>query len=509
MANRVIGVVLVLAVLTALYAVAGFAKPVALTSAATAVAPAQLPVTSALVACPAPGSGGITAGNLVVASAPATAATGQVLLTGLNPAGGTGSGDGAGTTLRIFTQPGVMNIARVPTAPVVPKKLAAAHTVAGGLVPTTIGRGGVVVQAVGAMAQGLDAEQLDPAGQPTARCQAPGSDFWFISPSAPTWHMQLYLINTDSQAANADVSIQTDSGPLLGSPDTGIVVPPHSMVVQTLDKLVHAARAVSLHVTTSSGRVVAAVRETSKWAKPGIWLPVAQPAATHQVLAGLPGTKGTDELYVAVPGNAAAQVKVTAITPRGSYQPTGGTGISLLGHLTTGIAIPSLGGIPASIRVSANVPVTVVLEVPGGPDGAPGALIGGSDPIQGQGVVAASPVGHDVGTELVLSAPGRAATVRIVQASAGATLTGQSGQSGQVVQVPARSSVVVDIKAARRSAKASDTAIVLTPQAGSGPVYAARIAIAGGTVQAILPVVTSPTEISLPYVQGSLITILG
>jgi hypothetical protein len=506
MANRVILVVLVLAVLVALYAAAGLGKLVSLTSAATAGAPAQLPVTSALVACPAPGSGDVTAGGLAVASAPATGATGQVLLTGLNPAGSTGSGDGAGTTLRILTQPGVMNITRVPKAPVVTKKLAVVHTVAGGLVPTTMGRGGVVVQAVGAMAQGLDAEQLSPAGQPTARCQAPGSDFWFVSPSAPTWHLQLYLINTDSQPADADVSIQTDSGPLLGSPDSGVLVPPHSMVVQTLDKLVHAARAVSLHVTTSVGRVVAAVRETSKWARPGIWLPVAQPAATHQVLAGLAGAKGTAELYVAVPGNAAAQVKVTAITPRGSYQPTGGNGISLLGHLTTGIAIPSLGGIPASIRVSANVPVTAVLEVPGGPDGAPGALIGGSDPIQGQGVVAASPVGHDVATELVLSAPGRAATVRIGQAPAGSTLT---GQAGQVVQVPARSSVVVEIKSPRRSARASDTAIVLTPQAGSGPVYAARIAIAGGTVQAILPVVSSPTQISLPYVQGSLITILG
>jgi len=506
MANRLILAVLVLVVLGALYAAAGLNRPITLTSAAAAGAPGQLPVTSALLACPGPGSDGPTGGGLAIASAPATASTGQVLLTGLNPAGGTGSGDGAGTTLHILTQPGVLTLARVPKAPPVPKNLVAAQNMAGGLVPTITIRGGVVIQAVGAMAQGLDAEQLNPAGQPTARCGAPGSDFWFVSPVTLTLHIELYLLNADNVPASADVSVQTDSGPLLGSPDSGIVVPPHSLVAQSLDKLVHAARAVSLHVTTSVGRVVAAVRETNSKTQPGSWLPEAQPAATQQVLAGLPGVPGTPELYVAVPGNAAALVKVTAVTPRGSYQPTGGNGISLLGHLTTGIPIPSLGGIPASISVSANVPVTAVLEIPGGPAGALGAVISGSDPIQEQGVVAASPVGHGVATELVLSAPGQAASVRIAQALPGAVLT---GQPGQVVQVPARSTVVVHVTLPRRSASASQVALVVTPLPKSGPVYAARAAFSGGTVQTILPVTTAPTQISLPDARESLITILG
>jgi len=133
-------------------------------------------------------------------------------------------------------------------------------------------------------------------------------------------------------------------------------------------------------------------------------------------------------------------------------------------------------------------------------------VISGSDPIQEQGVVAASPVGHGVATELVLSAPGQAASVRIAQALPGAVLT---GQPGQVVQVPARSTVVVHVTLPRRSASASQVALVVTPLPKSGPVYAARAAFSGGTVQTILPVTTAPTQISLPDARESLITILG
>lgn len=503
LANRLILAVLVLAVLAALYGVAGFGRPVALSKAAAASRPVRLPVTSALVACPAPGSGSLTGGGIAVASAPSATGTGQALVTGLTTGHGTRSGDGVGKTLHILTQPGQMAIARVPAA-ATSKKPAKAHDMAGGLVPTSTGRGGVVISAIGSMAQGFDAEQLSPAGLPTTRCQPPGSDFWFVSPGTPSLHLQLYLLNPDSLPADAAVSAQTDSGPELGDPDSGIVVPPHAMIVQTLDKLVHSARAIALHVTTSTGRVVAALRETDKAGKAGAWLPTAAPPATHQVLAGLPGTPGTRELYITVPGSASAQVKVTAVTPRGTYQPTGGNGISLLGRVTTGLAIPSLGGIPAAIRISASVPVTAMLMVPGGSAGAPGAFISASDPISEQGVVAASPVGRGVSALIVLSAPRHAATVRIVQASSGTPLT---GQAGQVVHVPARSSVEVRIRLPKRS-KQQEVAIVVTPLAGSGPVYAARVAIVGSNVQAILPVISSPTQILLPQVGESLVTVV-
>jgi len=57
---------------------------------------------------------------------------------------------------------------------------------------------------------------------------------------------------------------------------------------------------------------------------------------------------------VAVPGTANAQVKVTAVTAKGTYQPTGGSGIDLPGDSAVATQIASLSGVPAAIRIRAR-----------------------------------------------------------------------------------------------------------------------------------------------------------
>jgi hypothetical protein len=502
LANRFILAFLVVVALAGLYGAAGLSHAIVLTAAAPPPPAGQLAVNSALVACPAPGSAGVTGGNIAEASAPASTGSGQVVLTELNAAAKTPPPAPVTTA----PQPGQLTVKTIAKVPVVPSKVATMPSMVGGAVPTSVARGGLILSATGSSAQGLDVEQLGPDGQPTARCQAPGSDFWFVGPEAIKQHTELYLLNADSTPADARVSIQTDSGPRLGRADAGILVPPHAMIIQSLDKLVHSARAAAFHVTTSTGRVVAAMRVSGGATKPGSWLPPAQEPATTQVLTGLPATTGTRELYITVPGGAAARVKVTAVTPRGSYQPTGGNGISLLGHLTTGVSIPSLNGFPGSIKISANVPVTAVLELSGGAPGAPGAFVSGADAITEQGVVAASPAGSGGTTQLVLSAPGPAASVRIVAAPPGSPL---NGQPGQVVHIPAKSATMVRIRLPKHDAKDTLLAIVVTPQPGSGPVYAARLAGAGGSLLTVLPVVSAPTRIDLPHVRQSLVSVLA
>lgn len=500
LANRIILALLVLVVIAALYGLVKLIRPVALTSAAPAGSGGRLTVTDALLGCPAPGSAGSTGGGVAIANVPAAVGTGQVTLTRLNPAS-------AGTPVGTVPRPGQLTIERIKSAPAVPKRQAVTARMAGGLVPTGPARGGLVISATGANAQGLDVDQLGPGGQPTARCQAAGSDFWFVGPGEPKLHDLLYLMNTDSEQADAAVSVQTDSGPLLGAQDSGIVVPPHSMIVQNLDKLVHAAKAVALHVTTSTGRVVAAVRATTSVSKEGMWLPVAAPPSTRQVLTGLSANPGQRELYITVPGNTAAQVKVTAVSQRGSYQPTGGSGLNLLGHQTTGISIPSLGGAIGSIVITASVPVTASLELSGGPLGAPGTFVVGGDAIVGQAVLAASTAGRVGTTELVLAAPAGAASVSIGEAIPGAALT---GLNGQIVHIPAKSAVQVRLTMRKkRSGKATVIAIVVTPLSGSGPVYGGRVSVIRGSVQTVQPVVSSPARIELGGVRQSLLAVLG
>ncbi|HET9893637.1 MAG TPA: DUF5719 family protein [Streptosporangiaceae bacterium] len=499
LANRIILAVLVVVALAALDGLAGLVKPLVLARASQAGQQAKLDVTSAMIGCPAPGSAGTTGGGIAIANVPSGVGAGQASLTELNQGK-------PGTHVGTVPRPGQLTVEKVKAAPPVPRKRVVTEKMAGGRVPTGPARGGLIVAARGDNAQGLDVEQLGPGGQPTARCEPAGSDFWFLSPGSAKLHISLYLMNTDNEPADAAVSIQTDSGPLLGDQDSGIVVPPHSMIVQQIDKLVHAAKAIALHVTTSTGRVVAAVRDSESAKKEGMWLPAAHAPSTTQYLAGLPSVPGARELYITVPGTAAAQVKVTAITPRGSYQPTGGSSIPMLGHLTTGIALPSLSGFPGAIKVTSNVPVTASLEVPGGPIGSPGSFVVGSEPITGQGVVAASPAGKVGRAELVLAAPGRSASVSVAQAIPGSALT---ASNGQVVHIPAKSAVEVKVTVPKREKKVSLIAIVVTPLRGSGPVFAGRVAVIDGSVQTVQPVIASPAEIRLTKVRESLLSILG
>jgi hypothetical protein len=125
--------------------------------------------------------------------------------------------------------------------------------------------------------------------------------------------------------------------------------------------------------------------------------------------------------------------------------------------------------------------------------------------VQEQGVVADNPVGKAGSSELVLSAPRAAAQVRIVVTNSKSVI---AGQAGTVVQVAAGRTIVVRLHPPPGTAKTTAYSVVITPLAGSGPVYAGRVLSTDGTVQSILPVISSPTWLSLPSVRDSLTTVL-
>ena len=494
----------------------------------------RVPVSSAIRACPAPGSAGVTAGSVATTALPGKSTRGRAAISRLTATGTATTGAPVST----LTDPGVLALSPVSAAAAQPAPAgaspstapagtgagkgssgaAASNSAAAGSTPsptvaTTPGRGGVVVQATGAMAQGLEVEQVGTDGLATAQCSTPGTDFWFVGPGvASASQVDLYLMNTDSQPADAEVDALTDSGPLLGSSDSGIIVPPHSMVVQSLGTYLHGSHALSLNVTTSTGRVVAAVRQannttttnafgtTVSAAAPGGWLPATQPPATSLTIPGLPGTTGTVTLYLAVPGAANAQVKVTAVTAKGTYQPTGGSGIDLPGDSAVATQIASLSGVPAAIRITANVPVTASALISGGAAGAPGAISVAAGPVTEQGVAAANPSGAAGATQLVISAPGKAVTVRITTATTKVSL---AGQAGTTVTVPAGSSVVQSVSPPPGGGS-GPFSVVVTPQPGSGPVYIGRVIRSGGVIQTIMPITSALTWVPLPPAEDSL-----
>jgi hypothetical protein len=500
--SRYVFAALVVLVLAGLYGAAGLRHPAA--AASSGATPAvRVPVSSAVYACAAPGSAGVTAGSLAIAAVPGSASTGSATATRLVP----GGSPAAGPVLATTTQPGLLHLVPVKAAPVLPKSLQAGQPGSSPKITTIAGRGGVVVTASGAMAQGLSVEQTA-AGQPTAQCASPSTGSWFVAPGqALAGNVEIYLMNTDNIAADVQVTAITDinkGGPLLDNADNGISVPPHSMIEQSLTSLVGSSKVMALQVSTSVGRVVTAVRESKTSTGPGAWLPPSQAPARNLVIPGLPRTSGTPMLYIAVPaeGTAAvtAAVKVTAVTSRGSYQPTGGTNIDLLGGTAYEVPLSSLSGVPGALKLTASAPIVAAVLVPGGAAGTPGVVAASGPQLQEQGVLAGSPVGAAGSADVIVSAPGKAATVRI---AVGTVSAPAAGQAGTVVQVKAGSSVVVAVPAPAGK-HGSPLTVVVTPQPGSGPVYAAWMVRAGGGVRLIQPVVSALTWVPLPAVHVGL-----
>lgn len=496
-ASRVLAPLAVVIVLAAVYGLTMVNHSVTLGKGRQVLPPRSAAATSVVRACPSLGLAGPALAAALVA-APATAGQGLAKVSRLD-------GTAAASPLRSVTKSGRLSMATVKAAG---STHHAAPSASGGPpIPTVPAQGGVVVQASGSMARGLEVEQISAGGLPLARCDSPGTDFWFVGPGQHSVaRIQLFLVNAGSQAAAANVEISTDAGPLQGSPDTGIAVPPHSMVVQSLAPVLHASRAVALHVRTSTGQVVAAVQETTHAGASGAWLPAAQAPGTQVILPGLPAAAGTRQLFVAVPGTQSAHLKLTAVSSKGSYQPTGSTGLDIPGGSAVSIPLPSLSGVPAALKLSSNVPVTASAMLTGGSSGAPGVFTAASLPLEEQGVVAYNRAGGGAASQLVLSAPGRAVRAQITQIGA----TGPAG-AAQTVRIRAGHSLVTQLGKRGGSGHGSTFSVMITPLAGSGQLYAGRVITSSGTggkVQSIFPVQSALTTVPLPRVEDSFITMV-
>jgi hypothetical protein len=493
---------LVVLALVALGALAWASKPVTVPASQQSEphSPASAAVTVGERACPAPGTSvSHDAGVAVIAASHGD--SGQATISRLSAAGGSAS-----PPLTTLSQPGTLSVSSVPVAPQGAGSATPPATGPKASQPTGM-PGGVLIQASGAMAQGLEAEQTGTGGVVTAGCASPGTDFWFAMPGQQfAGVIRLYLMNVDNQASTVNADIVTDTGPLQTGTDTGINVPAHGLVVQSLAGLIHGSRAVGLHVHASEGRIVAAVSESSRASQPGQWLPAAQAPAYRQVIPAMPASPGTRQLYVADPGNSDAAVRLSVAATGGSYEPTGAGAIDIPAGSADVIDLPSLSGIGGAAVLTSNVPVFSAMVVPGGQQDGPGAMTAAATALQEQGVVAdAGPRGDNV--TVVLSAPAAAAKVRLVTGVTGVTgVSGAaSGGSSQVISVAAKRTVTVSVP--RPSGANQAFAILLTPLPGSGPVYAGRVLTdKAGTVLDILPVASALTTVSLPGVHATVIS---
>ena len=137
-----------------------------------------------------------------------------------------------------------------------------------------------------------------------------------------------------------------------------------------------------------------------------------------------------------------ANVKVSAVTSRGTYEPTGAGGIDIPGGSAAEVSLPSLAGIPAAIKLTASAPIAATIMIPGGTNGSPGSFTAAAPAIEEQGVIADNVTGRGRASALILSAPHAAARVSVAQISSAG-----SARRTQTVQVSSGKSVVVALKA--------------------------------------------------------------
>ena len=481
----------VLLALAVVFVTAWATRPSA--SQAAAQAGQRVAVTSVTRSCP-PSAPGATAARISMVALPSGAAGSAAI---------TGSGSTA-TFSEIFSAQAGGN-----TKPTSAGKKSKPVTVSTPGTVTTVtppGTSGTAVSANGTMAEGFEAEQSDSSGTGLVSCTHPGSDMWFVGTgqAAGASAVWLYLMNTGNITASADVTILTDTGMQNGL-SGAITIAPNQSVAENLTPYVRGSLALALHVQTNTGQVAASAWEGS--GSGGAWLPQANAPATSVVIPGLTVASSAARLFVVVPGSTDAQLKVVAYTPAGSAAQFTGTPVDASAGAATSVTLNSLGASAAGLKLTSNRPVVAGVLVPGG---GIGSFTTAVPPITEQGVVAGNPAARGVSVGLLLTAPLAAAHASISVIAADGTVTTPAGD--QSVAVAAGHTLAVTV--ARPAQGGRDPfAIVVTPQRGSGPLYAARVVTSGAgglsaPLTSVLPVASAMTSITLPPARNSYTAVL-
>jgi hypothetical protein len=373
-------------------------------------------------------------------------------------------------------------------------------------VPAANKYGSTAVAATGAMAQGFEAEVATDQGMGTVSCAHPGSDMWFIgtgtASGAPV--TRLFLMNAGTIAATVEVTILTDSGLQQGL-NAAITVAAGGYLSENIAPFTGGSQVQALHVETSSGQVATAVWQGPASGSGGAWLPQATTPAKQLVVPGLTTASSAARLFIAVPGPVDARVAVTALTAHGRFSPFGATVQDAPSGAATSLSLTSLGTSAAALLLTSNVPVIAGIAVAGNGIGSFSAAVA---PVTEQGIIAGNPATGHVTVGLLLSAPTAAASATITVIPSGASQSAQS--SPQTVQVDVHHTVAITV--APPAGSHDPFAIVVTPQPGSGPLYAARVVTSSGGLSgpllSILPVQSALTQITLAPAKDSYSAIL-
>lgn len=365
-----------------------------------------------------------------------------------------------------------------------------------GQVAVNLGTGttkdGLAVSASGDLAAGLEVEQVTRGergvnrGLAGLRCEAPKPDVWFEGGSTVLGNdTTLVLANVDDTPTTVNVTLYSMKQRIVPPAAQGLVIRPHTRLEVGLDTWAPDQDMLALHVQSTRGRVAAGLRHDIRTvtATEGVdWVPQTQPPATQVVVPGFYEGPGLRVLYVTNPGVDDTTVSVKVTTQDEQFVPQGDDAVAVPAGRTVAV---SLSGI-ARGTTAGGTSLGVTVTSSGGPVVAGGflkdyqdgpvreiAYTAGALALSGPALVTDVVINRPTESTLVLTAPESAATVTVTPVP----VLGQSGPkpSGpKTVKIAAGRTAVIELSTFFAPGAEAQLAVEVRPEAGSGPVYAAR-----------------------------------
>jgi hypothetical protein len=348
---------------------------------------------------------------------------------------------------------------------------------------------GVVVAATGALASGLEVEQVARGrdgrfrGLASMRCTPPRRDAWFVGAATGLADLSvLVLANVDDTPATVDVTAFGSRGPTDPRPGQGLTVAPHDRLLVPLDTLAPDQHSLVVRVLSRQGRVAAALRNArlSGTVQLGFdYVPLAQPPAEQVVVPGFPAGPGVRSLIIGNPGVDDVAVRVQVTLRDGQFVPQG----------RDEVAVPAGQSVVLPLdQLAATSPLTAVVTSLSGPVVAGGVVVdtqqfqvgsirelsyaGSATALSGPALLTDLVIDRPTESTLLLSAPEEAATVVITPIR----VLGAAGEPppARRVSIPAGRVVTFRLSTFFPPGTNARLAVDVRPEGDSGPVYATR-----------------------------------
>lgn len=329
--------------------------PLTLEPLPTAIPGTRVPINSITAACPGPHTEGLAAVPPVAGSTTVLVATPptSVLKAALAP-------------VSASTRPGETNLVTVPSE----RSLGSRTTSEGVLAAPVSGASSVVIDATESLAPGLSAMQTwvartgDDRGLSAGVCGVPAVDMWLIAGGAEVSRRErLVLTNPGGNPVTARISVYGTSGVLPTLTSDDLTIGGRSRRVLLLDALTAQEASPLIRVRVDGGSLGAAIHDSLIDAAIGQGADDATPAARpaeEQVIPLVP--TGVALLRVGVPGDLAATLSVSYLTPDGALPATGLASVRIGATSTRDLPLEDPPRGTYGVLVSADQPVVSAVQ---------------------------------------------------------------------------------------------------------------------------------------------------